>query len=70
MTSFNDEHEVAYLHARCKVETEKAILCVLEDGEELWVPKSLLESDSEVTERDDEGELAIPWWFAEKEGVV
>lgn len=43
---------------------------MLEDGEELWVPKSLLESDSEVKQRDDEGELAIPWWFAEKSGVV
>lgn len=68
--AFGDEHEVAYLSARCKVETAKAILCVLEGGQELWVPKSLIESDSEVTERGDEGELAVPWWFAEKEGVV
>jgi hypothetical protein len=68
--SFGDDHEVAYLQARCKVETEKVILCVLETGDELWVPKSLLESDSQVTQRGDEGELAVPWWFAEREGVV
>lgn len=64
------EHEVAYIQARCKVETEKAILCELETGEDLWVPKSLVEPDSQVTGRGDEGELAIPWWFADKEGVV
>lgn len=64
------DEEIAYVHARCKVETEKAILCDLETGEELWVPKSLIREDSQVTSKGDEGELAIPWWFAEREGVV
>lgn len=64
------EPELAYLTARCKVETEKALLCVLETGEELWVPKSLVASDSQVTRRGDEGELAAPLWFFEKAGVL
>lgn len=64
------EVEIAYINARCKVETEKALLCVLETGEDLWVPKSLIQSDSQVTRRGDEGELAAPLWFFEKEGVL
>lgn len=64
------EVEVAYLTATCKVETEKALLCVLDTGHELWVPKSLVQPDSQVTKRGDEGELALPLWFCEKEGVL
>jgi hypothetical protein len=64
------EVELAYLNARCKVETDKALLCVLETGDELWVPKSLVAPDSQVTGRGDEGELAVPLWFCEKEGVL
>ena len=64
------EPELAYLHASCKVETEKALLCVLETGDEVWVPKSLVASDSQITKRGDEGELAAPLWFFEKEGVL
>lgn len=64
------EVEIAYINARCKVETTKALLCVLETGEDLWVPKSLIQSDSQVTGLWDEGELAVPLWFCEKEGVL
>ncbi|GMV17970.1 MAG: hypothetical protein AMXMBFR56_61940 [Polyangiaceae bacterium] len=64
------EVEVAYLNARCEAETAKALLCHLETGEDLWVPKSLVQSDSQVTKRGDEGELAVPLWFCEKEGVL
>lgn len=64
------EPEIAYIHARCKVETEKAILCDLETGDECWVPKSLIHDDSQVWKRGDEGELAAPLWFFEKQGVL
>lgn len=64
------ETELAYLNARAKVETEKALLCVLETGHELWVPKSLIASDSQVTKRGDQGELSAPLWFFEKEGIL
>jgi hypothetical protein len=70
MSRFEDEVELAYLKARAKVETDRALLCVLETGDELWVPKSLIAPDSEVRERGDEGELSLPLWFCEKEGVL
>lgn len=50
--------------------TESAVL-VLVEGEEIWVPKSLLHDDSEIdedSEKDDEGTLVVPLWWAEQEG--
>ncbi len=64
------EPELAYFTATCKVETEKALLCVLETGDEIWIPKSLIADDSQVTRRGDVGELAAPLWFFEREGVL
>lgn len=62
--------ELAYLQGECIVETERAILCKLETGEELWIPKSLVADDSQVTKRGDVGEVAAPLWFFEKEGIL
>jgi hypothetical protein len=48
-------------------ETDKAILCQLEeDGEEVWVPQSLVDEASEVWKAKDEGTLVVPKWFAKK----
>jgi hypothetical protein len=53
-------------------ETEKAIK-VLYDGDELWVPKSQIDDDSEVFQLHDRdgsqqtGKLVISKWFADKE---
>lgn len=65
--------ELAYLHSECKLETEKAILCTLlevEEGREIWIPKSLVADDSQVKRPGDAGELAAPLWFFEREGVL
>jgi len=62
-------HPVLIPNVLCKVETAKAILCVIE-GEEVWVPKSQVHEDSEVFERNHEGTLAVKEWFARKEGWV
>ena len=51
-------------------ETEKAI-CFKPDGlETFWVPKSVVSEDSDVTAKNDEGELFVAQWWAEKEGHV
>jgi hypothetical protein len=47
--------------------TERALLCRLEDGREIWVPRSVITDDSEVLEQSDEGTLVVKSWFAEKE---
>lgn len=51
----------------CIRQTDKAIL-VLIDGEEKWIPQSVIHDDSEVWKKGDEGELVVQGWFAEKEG--
>lgn len=55
----------------CKAlkETDKGLLVEYE-GEEIWIPKSQITEDSEVTEEGDEGILAIPEWLAEEKGML
>lgn len=65
-----DKDELAYLESECLAETDKAILCRLESGDEHWFPKSLVSADSQVTKRGDSGELAVPLWFCEREGIL
>jgi hypothetical protein len=64
-------NEPAYLTVEhVKVETEKALLCVFEDGREEWIPKKLIGDDSEVREKGDAGEIAIPLWLAEEKKLL
>lgn len=52
--------------------TEKAVLVQVE-GEEIWVPKSILHEDSEIdeeSEKDDEGDVLVKTWWAEQEGYA
>jgi len=50
------------------VETDRAILCVIE-GVKFWIPRSLIRDDSEVSREGDSGDLIIPEWFADKEEI-
>jgi hypothetical protein len=52
-----------------KVSTGGALL-VDADGEEVWIPQSMIDDKSEVYREGDEGELVIPLDFAEKKGLV
>lgn len=58
----------------CKVlaATEKALKVQLEvEDAPRWVPKSQIHDDSEVFDanHNDEGDLVVTQWFAEKEGL-
>lgn len=55
--------------AFCKAESDKAILCVI-DGEEVWIPLSQVDDDSEVYSKGDEGSLIITEWIAEQKGLI
>lgn len=54
----------------CKVvqDTEKAI-CVEIGSETIWIPRSQLHDDCELKEKDDEGDLIIPQWLAERNDI-
>ena len=50
-------------------ETEKALLCNVE-GEEIWIPKSIIGEISEIETEGDIGVVSIPEWFAKKSGLI
>lgn len=54
--------------AFAKRETAKALLVVV-DGEEHWLPKSQIHSDSEVYADGHRGKLVITAWIAEQKGL-
>ena len=66
MAEFEDKFR---LDADCIRETDKAIL-VLVGSEELWIPKSQIDDDSEVWKEGDAGELVISNWIALEKGLA
>jgi hypothetical protein len=54
----------------CKAETEDAILCSVPNQGLVWIPKSQVDDDSEVQERNDTGTLIISEWWAEKKDLI
>jgi hypothetical protein len=65
----NDIERIQVLEV--KTETAKAILCVFADQSEHWIPKSVIDEDSEVFDQEHgKGELIVQRWFAEKEGLT
>lgn len=58
-----------YSNCEVKAHTVKALLISIEGGElEVWVPRSVVHSDSEVYDEDEhsEGDLVLPDWWADK----
>ena len=50
-------------------ESEKALLCNIEN-EEVWIPKSMLLDGSDVGEDGDTGTLVIPRWLAVEKEII
>lgn len=48
-------------------ETEKALQVKDEDGDLMWVPKSVLGEYSDLQGKGDSGDLMVARWFAIKE---
>jgi hypothetical protein len=56
----------------CLKETDMALLCRLETGQEVWIPKSQVDDASEVLDDDDNdrGTLVVTAWIATEKGLV
>ncbi len=61
---------VEFENVVCLRETEQALLCRLDTGEEVWFPKSQVDDDSEVYEEDGRGKLVVTAWIATQKGLV
>lgn len=55
--------------ATIEAETDLALLCNIDDKKH-WIPKSVVQEDSEVLSEGDSGTIVLMRWFAEKEGLV
>ena len=57
-------------HARVLKDSGKAILVQADemDSEPIWIPHSGIDDDSEIWKEDQEGELIVKDWLAEKRG--
>jgi len=54
----------------CVADTEKALLCRLEDGTKFWVPRSQVNEDCEIEGQGDIGVLIIPEWIAREKEIL
>lgn len=61
---------LAIEHCTVKRETEKALLVNIDDTEEVWIPKSQIDDDSEVRKAGDSGTLVISDWIAREKGFI
>ena len=56
---------------KAKHDSGKALLVTVPDlDDELWIPHSQIEDDSEVYQKGDEGTLIITDWLAGKLGIL
>ena len=55
--------------ARAAVETTEALLVEI-DGDEYWIPKSVILSESEIRRGGESGTLVVKSWFAERMSPV
>jgi hypothetical protein len=67
-----DTERVVFEDCFCKHATSKALLVLLPDGDEQWIPKSQLDDDSEIYDDGEHarGTLMVSRWFADKEGFT
>lgn len=50
-------------------ETDAAFLLRLEEGDEVWVPKSQISDPDDYQQGDEDCTVSVSEWFANKEGL-
>lgn len=63
-----EQEDPVRIEAKCIRETSAAILVEIGE-EEVWIPKSQIDDDSEVYKDGDEGTLVITAWIAKQKGI-
>jgi len=64
-----EERTIAFENVRVIRVTDMALLCNI-DGEEVWVPQSQIDVDSEAYALDTEGTLIVTRWWVTQKGLV
>lgn len=67
MPSFKEKVRVEDVYAI--KQTDKALLCQVGD-DEVWIPQSQIDDDSEVWKEGQEGMLVVSEWIARQKGLA
>jgi hypothetical protein len=69
MDHYKDVSVSIFHDVECKIETPKALMVDI-DGNEVWIPKSCVNSESIVQGAEDYGTLIISESFAKEAGLL
>jgi hypothetical protein len=61
---------VTVLIEKIKKETDKAFLCEIEDGEDVWLPFTHVADYENYEEGDEDLEISITEWMAREKGLI
>ena len=59
-----------WVEGTVKHATEAAVLIEVEEGNEVWIPRTLISYGPEEFSKGDEIEIEIPFWLAEERGLA
>lgn len=54
----------------CSIKTTDKALCLVVEGEDTWIPRSVVVRGFGAAVGDVNGKIFVKRWFAEKEGLV
>ncbi len=69
-TEYDTSIDTVDIKAKIKVESPKALLIMLESGEEYWIPKSTLHSVYDVNNKEMLQKFVVDKWIIEKNKVL
>lgn len=69
-TEYDTSIDTVNIKAKIKVESPKALLIMLESGEEYWIPKSTLHSEYDVNNKEMLQKFVVDKWIIEKNKVL
>lgn len=65
-TEYGVDKEVMEINGKIKVESPKAILIMLDTGNEFWIPKSTIHNNYNAREKENYQKLIVDKWIIEK----
>jgi hypothetical protein len=67
-----EEDDEGYVFEDCEIihQTDRALKVRLDDGTEIWVPKSVVHDNSEIWKAEEKGDLTVKHWWARSSGYA
>ena len=55
---------------RAESVSKGAVLCLLLNGNDAWIPWSIIGAGSDIKELHDSGSVWVPKWFCDQNGIL